>query len=167
MICAPGLTPRMHWTRDVGLLQIGRHWPAPVMRSVRRFEERLAKASVKSSMKSLPLILVVVGGMVSVSCRSGKLTEHYVARPAYECGSTEFVKHTPPQFQQLKLGLTEAAVVETVGKPGHVSSLWPPGQMDKPMGTRYTYSLEEGAGVVWVDLDTDSHVTGIFWRDRD
>ncbi len=89
-----------------------------------------------------------------------------MASPAYGFGSPEFEEHAPPQFQQLRLGLTEEAVVETVGKPRHVSRLWPPGQMDKSAGKRYSYSLE-GGGVVWVDFDTDSHVTGIYWRDRD
>ncbi|HEY5909143.1 MAG TPA: hypothetical protein VJA21_00915, partial [Verrucomicrobiae bacterium] len=133
------------------------------------FEEQLPEEFVKSRMRALPFILTlaVVAGIVSSSCRSDKSVEAGRAGPAHGFGSTEFVKHTPPQFHQLKLGMTEEAMVETVGKPGHVSSLWPPGQMDKSAGKRCSYSLEEGGGVVWVDLDTDSHVTGIYWRDRD
>lgn len=133
------------------------------------FEERAPKEFVKPGMKGLPFILAltVMAGIGSISCRSDKSVEGGVARPAYDFRSTEFVKHTPPQFHRLKLGLTEEAMVETVGKPVHVSGLWPPGQMDKSAGKRYSYSLEEGGGVVWVDVDRGPHVTGIYWRDRD
>jgi len=90
-------------------------------------------------MKASPFILTlaVVAGLGSISCRSYKSVERGVARPAYDFRSTEFVKHTPPPFHDLNLGVTEEAVVETVGKPGHVSSLWPLGQMDKSAGKRY------------------------------
>jgi hypothetical protein len=54
----------------------------------------------------------------------------------------------------------------TLCKPSHVSSLWPPGQFDMTAGKRYTYRLGEGTGIVWIDLDTNMQVTGIFWRDR-
>ena len=116
----------------------------------------------------LTLTIVVVAGMCSVSCRSDKSADHGVAGPAHELGSAEFVEHTPPQFHHLKLGLAEEAVLEAVGKPNNVGDLLPLGQMGKPaVGKRYTYSLKEGAGIVWVDFDTKMHATGIFWRDRD
>ena len=116
----------------------------------------------------LTLTIVVAAGMCCVSCRSGKSGDPIASGPAYELGSPGFVEHTPPQFQQLKLGLAEDAVLEAVGKPNNVGDLLPLGQMGKPaVGKRYTYSLKEGAGIVWVDFDMKMHATGIFWRDRD
>jgi hypothetical protein len=66
-----------------------------------------------------------------------------------------------------KLGLTEEAVLQAVGQPSHVGSLWSPGQFDKTAGKRYTYRLSERTGMVWIDVDTNMQVIGIFWRDRD
>jgi hypothetical protein len=125
--------------------------------------------AVKQSMKSsLLLTIVVAAGMCPVSCRPGNSADHGSAGPAYELGSPEFVRHTPSEFHQLKVGLAKEAVLEAVGNPNRASDLVPLGRMGKPpVGHRYTYFLNDKGGIVWVDFDTDMHVTGIFWRDRD
>jgi len=64
--------------------------------------------------------------------------------------------------------MDEEAVLAAIGEPTSKQPMHSPGQFKKPpVGQRCAYLLQEGEGVVWIDLDMDKNVTGIFWRKRD
>jgi hypothetical protein len=86
--------------------------------------------------------------------------------PSYPSNSSEFKNATPPRFHDLMNGMSEDTVLSILGEPTAVRDLWAPGDRST-VGRRYTYLLEDDAGVVWIDFDLEMKVTGIFWRDRD
>ncbi len=117
-------------------------------------------------MKTLSLILVLPVVCIA-GCRKSNEPKREL-RPAYPIGSTEFKNATPAQFHTMEVGMDEKAVLAAVGEPHSKNNLWPLGKMKpEPVGVRYTYRLEDQAGVIWIDFDTNKCVTGIFWRDRD
>ncbi|MHC1763451.1 MAG: hypothetical protein AB9869_03970 [Verrucomicrobiia bacterium] len=118
-------------------------------------------------MKWLLLVLAVLT-LGTTGCHRERRVESRAALPACPIGSADFTNATPPQFHALKLGMAEDAVLGAVGKPDSELNLWSAGRMgEPPVGKQLAYRLEPGRGVVWVDLDEERRVSGVFWRDRD
>jgi hypothetical protein len=117
-------------------------------------------------MRTLLLIIVLAIACI-VGCRKSNEPKSE-PQPAYPIGSTRFNDATPAEFHVLKIGMDEGTVLAAVGEPLLKNDLEPLGKMNSgPVGVRYTYRLDDQAGIVWIDFDMNKNVTGIFWRDRD
>lgn len=112
----------------------------------------------------LSRILLPVSVVLLTSCMSSSPVRGPY-HPASPIGSEEFRNGAPPRFHALRKGMGKEAVLKAVGEPSTKGDMFPLGQYGSPpVGKRYTYLLEEGSELIWVDFDTSMNVTGVFWR---